>query len=84
MEIPFKKLKIELPDDPTIPLLGIYLEKYTHPNVQWVSVYFHLYTHVIITTVKLCNISVIQKSPFTCLFTKKLPPTAGLLSVTVY
>ena len=25
----FKKLKIELPHDPTIPLLGIYLEKNT-------------------------------------------------------
>ena len=27
MEIPFKKLGIKLPYDPTIPLLGIYPEK---------------------------------------------------------
>ena len=27
MEITFKKLKIELPYDPIIPLLGMYLEK---------------------------------------------------------
>ena len=34
-----KKLKIELPYDPTVPLLGIYPEKtdskrYMHPNVH--------------------------------------------------
>ena len=35
-----KKLKIELPYDPAIPLLGIYLEKtinskrYTYPNIH--------------------------------------------------
>ena len=38
------KLKIELPFDPTIPLLGIYPEKtnskrYTHPSVHSSSVY---------------------------------------------
>ena len=40
-----KKLKIELPYDPAIPLLGIYLEKTTiqkdtvHPNVHCNTVY---------------------------------------------
>ena len=38
MEVPLK-IKIELPHDPAIPLLGVYLEKtkilkgYMHPNV---------------------------------------------------
>ena len=27
MEVPYKKLKIELPYDPAVPLLGIYLEE---------------------------------------------------------
>ena len=39
-----KKLKIELPYDPAIPLLGIYLEKtnskrYMHPNVHSSIIY---------------------------------------------
>ena len=41
-----KKLKIELPYDPAIPLLGIYLEKmktnskrYMHPNVHSGTIY---------------------------------------------
>ena len=36
----FKKLEIELPYDPTIPLLGIYLEK-KHKSKR----YMHLYVH---------------------------------------
>ena len=46
MEVP-KKLKVELPYDPAIPLLGMYLgEKkkhdlkgYMHPNVDFSAVY---------------------------------------------
>ena len=39
-----KKLKIELPYDPAIPLLGIYLEKtnlkrYMHPSVHSSTIY---------------------------------------------
>ena len=39
------KLKVELPYDPAIPLLGIYSEKtynlkrYMHPNVHYSTVY---------------------------------------------
>ena len=45
MEVFFKKLKIELPYDPVVPLLGIYLEKnmiqkiYIHHNVRCSTVY---------------------------------------------
>ena len=46
MEVP-QKLKIELPYDPAIPLLGIYLkktkntnsERYVYPNVHCSTVY---------------------------------------------
>ena len=44
MEVPLKKLKIELPYDPAIPLLGIYPEKTTskrcmQPSVHSITIY---------------------------------------------
>ena len=47
IEVPKKKLKVELPYDPGIPLLGIYPEKnensnlkrYMHPNVHNSTMY---------------------------------------------
>ena len=45
MEVPLKKLKIVLPHDLAIPLLGIYPEKtlnskrYMHPNVHCSTTY---------------------------------------------
>lgn len=36
-----RKLKVELPYDPAIPLLGIYLKK-TNANLKW---YLHLCVH---------------------------------------
>ena len=34
-----QQLKIELPYDPAIPLLGIYLKRYVHPNIHSSTVY---------------------------------------------
>ena len=39
-----KKLKLELPYDPSVPLLGVYLEKtnlkrYMQPSIHWSTVY---------------------------------------------
>ena len=44
MEVPQKKLKIELPYDTVFTLLGIYLEKtnlkrYMHPNIHCITIY---------------------------------------------
>ena len=43
VELP-PKLKIELPYDPVVPLLGIYpkkLKRYKHPYVHWSIIYNH-------------------------------------------
>ena len=41
MEVPYKTLKIVLPYDPAIPLLGktINSKRYMHPNVQSSTIY---------------------------------------------
>ena len=47
MEVPQKKLKVELPYDPAVPLLGLYLkknknmnsERYMQPSVHSSTIY---------------------------------------------
>ena len=44
----FKKLKIELPYDPAIPLLGVYLEK----NMSWKDTWIPMFTAALFTITK--------------------------------
>ena len=48
MEVPQKKLKIELPYDPAIPLLGIYLDK----TIIQKDTYTPMFTAALVTIAK--------------------------------